>query len=453
MRVYPLDGTGLTPEQMAVVFAMTSRSPDPFDVTAERVSEERAADFHERWVLDYGHSSVAEHAVLHLAVEGISRLACDELENSRLASYTEKSSRYQVIEPDAYQVPPELEQWPELRGRYCETMQGLFAAYRQALACCMESLAKDRPREAGETQAQHHLGLRRAAMDACRGILPAATLTNVGMTANSRTLEHAVSKLMSHGLTEVQELGKALREQGRRITPTLIKYAGPNPYLLKPAPVPSWGAGEAERMGDGTEATLWHFDAEAVRKLAAALLYRGGRMDYRRALKECAKAGSSEVQDIVREALRGMGPHDQPPREFETVVYTVELAMDYGALREFRRHRMATTLFQPLTVKHGVRVPELLRDTEAAKSFLQATDMAAELHGQMAREYGEEVGQYAVTHAHVQHALWQTNLRELYHVLRLRTSEKAHESIRGPMQRVLEQVAAVHPVLVEPLLA
>ena len=85
-RIYPLDGTDLTPEQMAVVFAMTSRSPDPFDEIAARVSEESAADFHEKWVLDYGHASVAEHAVSHLAIENISRVAADQLENNRLAS-------------------------------------------------------------------------------------------------------------------------------------------------------------------------------------------------------------------------------------------------------------------------------------------------------------------------------------------------------------------------------
>ncbi len=96
-RVYPLDAHDLSEEQIAVAFAMTSRRPEPFDEIAREVSQEKAADFHERWVLGYGHASVAEHAVLHLAAENISRLACDTLEDNRLASYTEKSSRYQVL--------------------------------------------------------------------------------------------------------------------------------------------------------------------------------------------------------------------------------------------------------------------------------------------------------------------------------------------------------------------
>ena len=89
-RIYPLDPRELTEEELAVVFAMTSRRPEPFDETQRLVTTEKAANFHERWVLGYGHASVAEHAVLHLAVENISRLACDALEDNRLASFTEK---------------------------------------------------------------------------------------------------------------------------------------------------------------------------------------------------------------------------------------------------------------------------------------------------------------------------------------------------------------------------
>ena len=123
-RIYPLDTRELTEEQLAVVFAMTSRNPQPFDEIARLVSEERAADFHERWVLNYGHASVAEHAVLHLAVENVSRLACDTLEDNRLASYTEKSSRYQVLERGHYHVPGELDDAPALHAVYVETCDG-----------------------------------------------------------------------------------------------------------------------------------------------------------------------------------------------------------------------------------------------------------------------------------------------------------------------------------------
>ena len=108
-RVYPLDARSLSEEQIAVALAMTSRRPEPFDEIARQVSRETAAGFHERWVVGYGHASVAEHAVVHLAVENISRLAADALEDNRLASYTEKSSRYQIMPGDYFHTPAELD--------------------------------------------------------------------------------------------------------------------------------------------------------------------------------------------------------------------------------------------------------------------------------------------------------------------------------------------------------
>ena len=130
-QVYPLDAHELTEEQIAVAFAMTSRRPEPFDEIAQQVSQEKAADFHERWVLGYGHASVAEHAVVHLAVENVSRLACDTLEDNRLASYTEKSSRYQLMPPDYFYQPTEFAGQPQLGKLYQETCRGLFQGYHR----------------------------------------------------------------------------------------------------------------------------------------------------------------------------------------------------------------------------------------------------------------------------------------------------------------------------------
>ena len=146
-RVYPLDARILTEEQIAVAFAMTSRRPEPFDEIAQQVSAATAADFHERWVLGYGHASVAEHSiVVHLAVENISRLACDGLEDNRLASYTEKSSRYQVMESGYFHVPSELDGHETLRQEYVATCQRLFDIYRQLIDGCMDYLRGVHPK-------------------------------------------------------------------------------------------------------------------------------------------------------------------------------------------------------------------------------------------------------------------------------------------------------------------
>ena len=69
--VYLLSPKALSPETIAVTFAKTSRSGESFREIALELTDEKSAKFHERWVVGYGHASVAEHAVLHLAVENV----------------------------------------------------------------------------------------------------------------------------------------------------------------------------------------------------------------------------------------------------------------------------------------------------------------------------------------------------------------------------------------------
>ncbi len=443
-RIYPLSPRDLTEEQIAVTFAMTSRSPEPFDEIAQRVSEESAANFNERWVVGYGHASVAEHAILHLAVESISRLACDTLEDNRLASYTEKSSRYQVIDAGSFHVPQELATLPTLRDQYLAACRHLFAVYHQLLEGVMDHLRRTLSQRENERDPAYNLRLRRLATDACRAILPAATLTNVGLTANARTLEHAITKLMSSELEEERAIGLELREQGRSITPTLVKYADHNPYLAdlrkspaEPETIPATAA--------QSSATLLDYDRDASHKLAAAFMFRSGG-SYADAMSRATALSEAQRLEIIDAQVRGIGPHDSPPREFEMVGYTIEFAFDYGALREFRRHRMQTYLSQPLTVANGCDVPELVQEAGLSSVFQTAVN-AADTAYYAIGDHSPAVAQYLVTHCHRQRVLSRLSLRECYHLFKLRASQQAHESIRIPTIEAMRLAVNAQPEL------
>ncbi|MEM5776055.1 MAG: FAD-dependent thymidylate synthase, partial [Anaerolineaceae bacterium] len=148
--IYLLDPKELSPETIAVAFAKTSRSPKSFADIARELSDESSADFHEKWVVGYGHASVAEHAVLHIAVENISRLAIETLEANRLASYTEKSSRYQKWKPDSFFTPAELNAQPALKETYQNTCRMLFEVYEQALPAVKNVVETTQPCGKGE---------------------------------------------------------------------------------------------------------------------------------------------------------------------------------------------------------------------------------------------------------------------------------------------------------------
>ena len=477
-RIYPLDAHDLSEEQIAVVFAMTSRRPEAFDEIAQQVSQEKAADFHERWVLGYGHASVAEHAVVHLAVENISRLACDALEDNRLASYTEKSSRYQVMPPDYFHFPEELIEEPELAKLYQEACQQLFQGYRQCIDGCMDYLRRTNLQGEQERESAYSLRLRRIATDYCRAVLPAATLTNVGITANARALEHAITKLMSSGLAEERNLGLDLRDQGQKIAPTLIKYAERNSYLEgmpslqqelgskyvheipsthsdirgasrespESEPSPAGHCSTAE-----PEVRLVHWDDQAEEKVVAALLYRQSGLGYQDVWARVLDMTAESRQEIIGRCLSGLGPHDAPVRELELVDYTFEFVMDYGAYREFKRHRMMSYIAQPLTIDRGFRVPSLVMDAGLDTQFEEAI-RPAELAYQKLQDRWPLVSQYLVTHSHYCRVLAKINLRECYHLFKLRTSELAHFAIRGPVEQAMKLAVDAHPGLFRHLL-
>ena len=374
-RVYPLDAQKLTEEQIAVAFAMTSRRPEAFDEIAEQVSQDKAADFHERWVLGYGHSSVAEHAVLHLAIENISRVACDTLEDNRLASYTEKSSRYQVFPDGYYYVPPEINNNPDLTKLYQQTCDLLFQEYQAFIDLCVSHLKTIHTKRSNERDAGYELRLRRFATDSCRLLLPSSSLTNVGITANARVLEHAISKLLSSELEEERDLGCEIRDQSQSITPTLIKYANEIPYLKETTnhQVDLTGQWDSEVQpnysSSSTIVSLVESDNQAEEKLVTGLLYRQSAQSYSQVKTRVASMTSEERRRIIETCTESLGPHDAPIREFELIGYTFEFIMDYGAYREFKRHRMMSYLPQVLTIDHGYRIPQLFIDAGLEERF------------------------------------------------------------------------------------
>lgn len=447
-RVYPLSPRDLSEEQLAVAFAMTSRRPEPFDEIAEKVTQEKAADFHERWVLGYGHASVAEHAIIHLAVENLSRLACDALEDNRLASYTEKSSRYQILSSGYYHIPRELENDSTLDKVYRGVCDKLFNTYEEMLNGVQDHLRVVRPQNENERESAYGLRLRREATDSCRFMLPAATLTNVGVTINARSLEHAITKLLSSNLVEERELGEELKTNGRETTPTLIKYADFNQYISsvqdrqREHAIPRT---EGETSGD-VAARLVHYDIEAELKLVAALIYKYSGIPYEESWRQAKEMLPDARAEVISSCLQDLGPHDSPVRELELVDYTFELVMDYGAYREFKRHRMQSYIPQPLTVAHGWIVPPLIQEAGLEPQFNRSIRDAEEGFYRL-YETMPHIAPYLATHAHNRRILTKVNLRECYHLFKLRTHSQAHFSIRWVMEKALRVVMELHPQL------
>ena len=443
--IYLLSPRALSPETIAVAFAKTSRSPESFRDIAAELSDESSAKFHEKWVVGYGHASVAEHAVLHLAFENVSRLAIEAIESNRLASYTEKSTRYQKWGLNDFTIPPELDGHP-LRAEYVETIRFLFQTYADSLEPVRTLILSRFPRRENESDDAWDRRIRSKYVDVCRFILPAAALANVGMTANARIIENMIRKMVSHELAEVREIGAKVKDVAKAETPTLVKYADAVPYLVETCK--EIGGLEIRELGtDGCEwCSLIDYDKNGENKVLAAALYRFGEMTFADALAH-VESSSGEAKSKLAQALLGrLGRYDTPLRELEYCIYTFDLVMDQGAYAEFKRHRMMTQTPQRLTTRLGYATPLLM--TEAGfMSRYEAAMEAANVMFEKLYEFSPAVAQYVVPNGFNRRVLAQFNLREAYAFCQLRSAANAHFSIRRVAERMYEEMARVHPLL------
>lgn len=443
-QIYLLDPQKIPPETIAVTFAKTSRSPESFRQIAAELTDARSAEFNEKWVVGYGHSSVAEHAVLHIAVENISRLAVENLESNRLASYTEKSTRYQTWDSDAFFIPQELADSP-LKEKYIQTCSLLFETYLESLQAMTRYLEANSPAIEDESETQRARRLRSQAVDSCRYLLPAASLANVGMTINARALEHAVGKMLTSPLVEVREMGLQIRESARQSVPTLLKYANEIPYLRKVCnEFSAVKIQPADTVSDWC--TLQHYERDAVDRLLAASLYREQNISYTQALDLMRSTPAQEKSRLLRCLIGNLDAHTIPARELEAAAFTFDLVMDQGAYFEVKRHRMMTQTPQPLTANLGYAVPRLFADAGISELYTTAMNHARETY--LALEaVNPALASYVVPNGFNRRLLLTANLRSLLHFIRLRSAPNAHFAVRRVAQRMAEEIVNVLPEL------
>jgi thymidylate synthase ThyX len=446
-QIYLLSPKQLSPETIAVAFAKTSRSPESFRDIAAELSDEKSAQFHEKWVVGYGHASVAEHAVLHIAFENVSRIAIEAIESNRLASYTEKSTRYQKWSGDGFAIPPELEEHP-LKDDFVQTVRMLFQTYADALTPARALVEKKSPRRENEGGEAWDRRIRSQYVDSCRFLLPAAALANVGMTANARVLENAIRKMMSHPLAEVRQIGEAMREVAKAETPTLVKYADVAPYLVETGKEMMLNVERSTFNVQPTTdfCTLTGYDPEAEKKILAATLYRFGEMSFADALAHINSLGEDDRAKLAESILGHLGKFDEPLRELEYSAYTFDLVMDQGAYAEFKRHRMMTQTPQALTARLGYATPRLITEAGLESRYRDAMEKAAGTYEKL-HAFDPQVAQYVVPNGFNRRVLAEFNLRSAYHFCQLRTAASAHFSIRKIAGRVAEEIQRVHPVL------
>ena len=452
---------GLPPEVIAVLFAYYSRVPKALRENlaalladqelgiiegvgrpAFALASDKAKAFHNKWVVGYGHASVAEHAMVHLALEGLSILASKVVEDARLASFTEKSTRYVVFQHGSAVMPTEWVDKPSAVDLFTQTTNGLFDAYQACVTRATEGLKARHPEADFSSKTAWETVCRTRALDLCRGLLPASTGTNVGLTINARELGHLLKKMASHPLGEVRALGTQMHKAGCTVAPTLLRApaAEIDPDLRRVMEARRSSALTSARPRDiETGVRVLRHDRDALERVVDALRYEVA-MDLPN-----DQLPSEQIAHVCA-VLDNRPERGAAPRAFEATSLQVELELDYGAYRDLQRHRMLTPVTGVLTPLRGHEIPHQLVELGCGGLYELAMTRAVEVWRVLAE--GDMYAAQAVVPLAFKHrVLWTLNLRELIHVVELRSARQGHPSYRRIAWALADAATSIFPWL------
>src|SRR5499427_1073269 len=186
----------------------------------------RAEELYDRVFLEYGDDSVAQLGGVHLACEQASNLLTKILEWGRLMAYLEQSTRYIPYDSRLggryrYRRDPEIARSP-LGARYVADLDTLFETYAQMLPDLMDWARARYPKQAGDSDFVFKQTIKAKACDAARGILPGATLSNVGIYGTGQAFEALLLRMRAHPLPEVGAYAAAMLEELRKVIPSFL---------------------------------------------------------------------------------------------------------------------------------------------------------------------------------------------------------------------------------------
>lgn len=425
----------VTPETLSAAYARISRDPRPADElrAAARAEVDRARRSNQSIIFKMGHHSVAEHAVFNFDVIGVSRLAIEEIERFRLCSFTEKSQRYITLGAD-FVVPEEVRR----AGRedlFVGTVKAQNALYHRLYERLKPFVFEKYA--AAAANPKNHSVLDGWAKEDARYIVSLATEGQLGLTVNARNLELLIRRFAAKGLEEIRTFNAKIHELAKGVAPSIILFTDPSEFDADTYPdiaaaVDGWSAqpGAGRRRGSRPrQVVLAGHPPDGDADIIAALLHTVTRLSYEECLDLARKAAPSARKDIVCRAFKRMEFYDFPLREFEHAELVYDLIVSASCFAQLKRHRMVTLTWQRYDPGLGVTVPPSIREVGAEREFLEVVGRTEETHAILEKEVGP-AADYVLTNAHRRRALLKVNVRELYHISRLREDATAQWEIR-----------------------
>ncbi|MGA2351138.1 MAG: FAD-dependent thymidylate synthase [Terracidiphilus sp.] len=491
---------GADPEVLAYAMAKYSRSALSMRESLAEISSQRAEQFLNTFYFQYGHRSIADLAHVAMAVERLSLLAAIVLVDEQRWDGQERSTRYQNFLKSGWFFP-DFGSESNSAKLYSDTVTNLFAAYQRTTAAALEALRRRVPCPETMKLEAYERTLKARAFDVARYLLPLATNTSLGQIVNARTLETQVSRLLSHPVAEVRDLGTKLREAATgaawnvngqagaalveklagqpdlaaeaaslltrelRSAPTLVKYAHFNDYDLQTRTELTQAAAElfaCQPIAAAAVVDLVEPTETLEVEVASTLLYSASHHPYRQIRDLVAALPESRINEIIDLGLRHRGKHDEALRSFHAgAALRFDILMDIGGFRDMHRHRRCTQIIQPFTALHGYETPtsgdlgpdiSILAEAGVLSDFQSAVKQAHAASAQIAAGQAPEAAQsalYLLPLATRIRSLFKMDFAEAQYIIELRSGPAGHFSYRRVAWEMFLVFKRQHPALAQ----
>jgi thymidylate synthase ThyX len=421
---------------------------------------DRAAALYERIFLGYGDDSVAQLGGVHVACEWVSNVLTKVLQRPRLAAYLEQSTRYIAYDAPMPSGGYRYYRDPGLGPEYERAMDGLFGIYADSIPRVMAWADQAFPPPSGEPTAAHRRAVQAKALDLLRGLLPAASLSHMGIYASGQTYEQLLLHLLGHPLPEARAYGRMVLEAVKAVVPSFVaRVERPDrggtwmEYLdARERAAERWvsrlgldrpAAGEALRPS----VRLLHVDGDED-SLLAALLFEAAGVSEDETRIGLSALGTDERVQLLRDLVgQRANRRHRPGRGFEALRYRFEIVSDYGAFRDLQRHRLLTVQWQRLTPHLGADVPEEVEAAGCGDAMRRAYEISQGEWERLAGEGREREALYALCLGFRIRYVLDLNAREAMQLIELRSGREGHPSYRAVAHEMHRLIGEVHPAV------
>jgi thymidylate synthase ThyX len=411
----------------------------------------RAEELYARVFSEYGDDSVAQLGAVHLACEQSSNVLTKILERGRIMSYLEQSTRYIPYDsrlPSGhyrYHRDQAVLESP-LGARYVGEMDRMFDTYGELLPALQAFVLHENPRHGGVSELAHRHAVRARCLDALRGLLPAGSLSNVGIFGSGQSYEQLLLRMRAHPLPEARRYADLILVELRKVIPSFLAR------IDRPERGGVWTESLEDRReqmeavvhelwpvvvpAPGTSVTLTDFDPAGEDKVLVAMCYPYLNVPEAEVARRISAIGPKARRKIIQAYVgeRSNRRH-RPGRALESTSYRFDIVADYGAFRDLQRHRMLTVEWQSLGTDLGFEVPEIVEAAGLQNQFLESLERSKSLHDALA-PYFPDQSAYAVALAFNIRFVLQLNAREAMHVLELRSGPQGHPAYRRIAQEM-----------------